>query len=516
MQVTSATYDQHAQADVRPLSWGLSISFDKTIDPSITFFILDTSLLDGPDVLMPDASYSNVVQQWDKYLYTDYSDRVVSLEWQREESTPYSVNQAMADVVLNNYDDYFSPGSGSPISADILPRRPIRINAGFGGNNIPAFVGLTEGMPEIDERSKTASFHCIDFLSYLFSRPLTEAVIYQDMRTDEIIDALFQVFGLSSSQYVLDVGFNLIPFAYFEKDSLLGEALKQLMEAELGSLYMDEAGIIHFKNRQIGSLAPVYSFSGATTADITTPNEDDIINVVQIEVNARSVQDLQPIYQLGESINILPGDSVEVWADFQDPVISCHDPVLGFAADESYMRAYLTSDTESTEVLSDVNVTSSYLFAVSYKVTIQNNNAFPIYINEMELWGEPAKVTTTINERFADDASVLKYEEHTFNIENNLIQTSYQAASVGLTILQYFSEYGDIAEGIFKGNMALQIADPISINAGSFNDIFLITKYQNEILAGGFRQSIKSKKNFALSFFILDVSLLDGPDVMSP
>lgn len=515
MQATTATFDTLAQADLRPLSWGLKISFDKTIDPDVTFFTLDTSLLDGPDVLMPEPGYDNVVQLWDQYAYVDYSDRVISLEWQREESIPYSINQAFADVVLNNYDDYFSPGGGSEIDEFILPRRPIRILAGFGGENVPAFVGLTEGMPSLDQKSKTATFHCVDFLSYLFNKPLNETVIYLDMRTDEVLDELFQLFGLSSSQYVLDVGYNLIPFTFFEKDMLLGEAIKELMEAEVGSIYMDEAGIIRFKSRQLRDLTTVYSFNEASVVDVMTPSEDDIINVVDVKVDARSIQDHQLVYQLVESLQISPGESIEVWADFQDPVLSANDPVLGFTLDDSYMRAYLTESTDSGEVLSDVSVTSSSLFAMSYKIVIENNNAFPVFVNEMEIWGIPAKVTTTINERFEDEVSVAKYEEHPFPIENNLIQTRSQAASAGLTILQYFGEYGDVAEIEVKGNMALQIADPIFINASTYGDTFLITKYQNRIQDGGFRQILRAKKNFALSFFILDTSVLDGEDVLA-
>lgn len=516
MQVATPQFHEWANAQMRPISWGLKMAFTKTVDESFSFFILDETLLDGSGLLKPSGDYDNVVQLWDMYQFDDFSDRVISLEWSREESIPYSINQAMADIVLDNHDNYFSPGGGSEIEEFLLPRRPVRILAGFGGTNISVFVGLTESAPKIDEDSKTVTFHCIDFLSYLFNKSLTESQLFVDMTTDQILDELFQMFGLSSDQYVLDAGFNRVPFAYFEKGTKLGKAIEELMEAEIGALYMDEVGIIRFKNKQLRDLTPVWSFDDSNTIDISTPRQEEIINVVDLSISVRSVREHQLLYQLSGSEEILPGDIKEVWAEFQDPVVSAVDPILGFRIENSYMRAFMADSTESDEVTSDVVVTSTDLFATSMKILIQNNNDFPVFINELEIWGEPAKASPTINSQFKDDESVDKYEEYPHTIDNNLIQSYSQAKSAALTILQYFGEYGNVFEAEVKGNMALQISDPISVSAGSYGNTFLITKYQNRIMDGRFTQILKAKENYALSFFFLDTSLLDSDDRLAP
>src|SRR5690606_40680319 len=64
----------------------------------------------------------------------------------------------ISDFTLNNYDKYFTPHSTSPIEEYILPKRPVRLLQGFDGENLQQFVGLTQGMPEVDEMSATASF----------------------------------------------------------------------------------------------------------------------------------------------------------------------------------------------------------------------------------------------------------------------------------------------------------------------------------------------------------------------
>ena len=189
MQTRSTQFDILASGDVRPLSWGFRVSFDKQFDEDVTFFTLDQSVLNGVDVLAP--SESNVIQEWDKYDYANYDERVVSMEWQREEIVPYSVTLAMADITLNHYDKFFTCGSRSPIGAGLLPRRPGRILSGFNGENIPKFVGLSTKVPETDSGSRTANIHAEDFLSFILTRTLTEYTLLVEKKTHGILEYLF-------------------------------------------------------------------------------------------------------------------------------------------------------------------------------------------------------------------------------------------------------------------------------------------------------------------------------------
>lgn len=507
----STQFDTLANGQMRPLAWAFKASFDKSFDAGVEFFTLDTSILDGTDVLAPTDN--NVIQEWDKYDYRDYSGRVISMEWQREEDFPYSVNMAIADVVVNNTDDYFTPNSGSAIDQYILPKRPMRLLSGFGVEKLPAFVGLTEKMPVIDERNKTAKFHAMDFMSYLFNRPLDQTVIYVDMRTDEIIDELLQLAGLTPSQYDLEVGFNNIPFTWFPIGTKYGDAFRKLMQAEMGSFYMDEMGILRFVNKNERSNTPVYYFDRGNTLDIQISSDDDIINVVEIKADVREVQTVQPIFNLSsgtdpEDQKIAPGVSTNIFYSFDDPVVTVNDI--------DFYTANSEPDGSGADLTSSVAVSATDIFDTAIKVTWTNSSSQNAYLTALTIYGTPAPVVRTIKYRQQDDASVDKYDEKILTIENDFIQSNETAESLASIILDYYSEYGGVVEIDTKGNPALQIGDCISVHVDNTDNNYIITKITNKLISGKYSQTLIGKVQRARTFFILDQSVLDGDDVLSP
>lgn len=513
MQTTTETFFQRAQADLRRISWRLMVSFDKVFDDDVTFFTLDQSLLDGPDVLA--SGDNDVVQEWDKYSYADYTDRVVSVEWSRQDELPSSVSLAMADMVLDNHDDFFTPGSGSAIDGNVLPRRPVRLYAGFGGEVVSVFVGLTEGMPRLDAKTKTARFHCIDFLDSIFNRPLDETVLLLDVRTNEVLDELFQNVGLLPAQYVLDDAINQIPIVFYEKGKKLGDAVRELMDAEAGRLYMDEIGIIRFKNRLAPTDASVYFFDGSNTIDHEGSQDDGIINAIEVKGKPRQVQEKQPVWQLAGVKTIAANSSIEIWAEFQDPVVTCDTPQLGSANGTSYVIVNESDSSSSPTVTSDIVISSPALFHRSYKFTVQNLNDFPVYVTVVELWATPAMVIDEVYVREQDDDSVAKYDERPFTIESDFIQSNEAARSLALSILHQYAEYGSTVNLSVKGTPALQLSDRVTVGVGA-NDIFHLTKIEGAIRDHQFVQRLRGTHITLLEFFKLDISILDGPDVLAP
>lgn len=508
MLTTDLRYRQLAEGHVRPLSWNVSSAFDKTIDESIEFFTLDESLLDGPDIL---ASFdSNVIQEWFQYIYENLDDRVISLEWQREEQVPYSVNLAMADIVFNNYDDFFAINSASPAS-NILPRRPYKLLAGFGGENLPQFVGLSETTPKIDNASRTAKVHCTDFLSFIFSKPLDQTVIMEEVKTNEVLAELFDFFGLVPSQYNLDEGYNHIEFVYFEKGTLLGEAVRQLMQAELGSLYMDEEGLIRFKNRVRATGNPVYTFNESNVEDYKVSEADTIINVVQINSDVREVQGSKPVLELTSTpedpIVIHSGIDTEVFFNFSDPVTSIQS-IAGIVANSQ-------ANGSGSDLSANVSVDSYDLFATAIKVTFNNSGA-SAYLTGLTINGTPAEIVRKLNFRIQDDVSVANFEEHVYSITNNFVQSNDAANSLALSLLNFYSDYANTIELTVKGTHALQVSDNIYVSIKDIQQEYSITKIVNIMQGGKFTQRLVAKVFNTPDYFILDESLLDGLEVLSP
>jgi hypothetical protein len=525
MQIVSDAFHEMAQNEIVPIDWDFRVSFDKSFDPNVTFFILDVSLLDGPDLLAP--SEDNPIMEWDKYSYKSYKDRVIDLDWEREIDFPYSVQSAIADITVNNFDGYFSPESGSPISSTVLPKRPIRLYAGFQTVGVvQEFVGLTQGMPELDDPGKTATFSAMDFLSEMYNMSLTETIAMQNVRTDEVLSELFQQFGLNPSQYSLGYARNVIPFLFWERGKSAGEAFRQLMQAEMGKLWLDEQGIIRFEDRLYGVQTPVMTFNDNNIISIRNTGDDEIINTVRITSNIRKVQSFQPIFTnarpeeeeipIDSNSFIVPASSTAFYPDasLNDPSLTATTPTVGRKTDTSWFTA--VNANTGDPVTTNINITLSELRTNSYVMLFNNTNAFPVAITQVEVWGEPAKIVDSIRYEAYDEDSVEKYGQKILDIDNDFFGDYSNCDSFAEFVLDGYKEFASVIEIEAKGDPALQLGDVITVQTGFYNDDYKITKIITGMRPNEMSQTITARKYTVRNWFILDQSLLNGPDLLAP
>lgn len=515
LSVTSE-FIARAAAGVQRLSYAVQVSFAKTFDDAIDFFSIGESTIGGDDIIRGEG---DVIQEWDKYDYLDYSDRVIGLEWSREEEPISSVSSAIADVVLDNHDDYFTPDGDSPIAADILPYRPFKLFAGFSDENVPALVGLSEGMPEIDEDVKQARFHVVDFWSSLMNRPLDEAVLMENLRTDEALAELLQLAGLSATQYDLDTGFNVMRFVFFPSGIKLGKAVEQLMTAEMGRFYMDELGVLRFKNRQNYSQSPVATYDDSNIIEIKTRKKDEIVNVVELNIKVREVQSNNDIYR-HRKIEVVPaGATKDIWAEFQDPATGVDDPVYYSGASTSFFVANQLEDGSGTAVTNLV-LDSSELFGQAFLMTFSNPNSFDVYITTLGLYGTAAVVTRESYIRVSDDASVAKYEERPLPagpIDSEFFPNEVTARSKALIMLEDLAEYGAVKELWVKYNPALQIGDAIDITKPGYEGTYAIRGIANRLTRpADASQILKVKRVVPREYWTIGVSSIGGDDEIAP
>jgi len=512
MQTVTSDFITRANKTMRKLTHRALMSFPRAYNPSVTFFTIGVSTIGGADIIKGDG---NVVAEWDKYQYDDYSYRIKSIEVTRTEEQLNSTTLAQADIVLENHDNYFTPSRGSTIQNFILPYRPVKLFGGFGDEAIPQFTGLTEKMPTIDEKNKLASFHCIDFMYSLFNRPLDNAVMYQSKRTDEILAALLVAFGITPTQYNFDTGFNIVTFAFFDKGSKFGDVVKELMEAEMGRFFMDEQGIIRFKNRQNYTSSPQWFFNTSNIVDIQTSTQDDIINVVTVKANVREVQAKQKYWELQSAVEVPASGSVDIWADFNDPVTTVDAPAYITSATTSLYTTNTAADGSGSQVASGISF-SNTLFAKSYKMTVSNSNAYSVFITSLELYATPAVVVKQIYTRQQDDTSVAKYDERIVNIENDYINNEGDAFSKAKMILDDYSTYMGQYVLTVKGNPALQIGDAVSVNVWGFSGTYIINKIINRWADGKFTQILTVRKRVFKTYFTIGISTIGGTDVIAP
>src|SRR5690606_26923219 len=162
--------------------------------------------------------------------------------------------------------------------------------------------------------------------------------------------------------------------------------------------------------------------------------------------DVRDVQEFQPVYSKTASdttLHIVPAGSTYVFqAKLADPCLTIEDPTAGENSSVSWFTAALPN---GTPVNSGVTVTATELKTNTFDITFENSNGFAVNINQLFLWGQPARqisVEPTVYEAFDED-SVAKYEEKVLTIDNNFIQSTSQADSLALTLLDEYAEYND-------------------------------------------------------------------------
>lgn len=519
MQITPTLFNQYAAMGGRQLNWGCFISFTKEFDDAITFFTLNTSILNGTDILAPTDD--NPLQAWDFYEYTDFTERIIDFTVDMNLEFPYSVASTIADFTLNNYDDYFTPLSSSPIASYILPKRPVRLLSGFKNTNLPLFVGLTQNMPEVDDDGKTASFTAFDFLTQIYEMPIRNTIAMANVRTDEVLANIFDQFGLASTQYDLGVGRNTIPFLFFEKtQQTAGDVIKQLMQAEMGWLWLGEDGIIRFRPRLENPIAPCYIFDDTNIISAKVIEDSGIINKVIINADVREVQDWQYVMSKDSSdtsISIVPANgTATIPFSLQDPCLEIETPTFGDNSSVSWFTAALP---DGTAVTSNVSVSSVELKTNTYDVTFANTNAFDVNIDQIWLYGRPGKqisVEPIVYENEETD-SIAKYEVQKLDIDNNFIQSVDQARSLALTILDEYSEHADVIEVEVKGNPALQLSDIVDVDYQNYSSEYRVIGIKNSITSDPkFTQTLKLRKYTPRTWFQLDVSQLNGDNELAP
>lgn len=503
---------------IRPISYDFTASFDKAYDDNVQPWTWDDSTWDGGDVWMP--AVDNPIQAWDYYKYLNYRSRVMYLTVTRELQFPYSVVSAIADFQLNNYDKYFTPNSSSPISNYILPKRPVRLFMGFNGDNLQQFVGLTDGMPEISRTEGLATFTALDFLTWIYDMPIRNTIAMANVRTDEVLANIFEQFGLNANQYDLAIARNTIPFLFFEREQqTAGDVIRALMQAEMGMLWLDEQGIIKFRPRLEQPTTPVYSFSSDEIITLDTSSDDQIINHVIINTEVRELKPFQQVFYRDRgntNLRVVPAGGTYLFqAELSDPCLTIEQPTAGENSSVSWFTAALP---DGTTVNSGVSITSVELRTNTYDMVFSNSNGFAVNIDQTFLWGEPAKLISSEPEVYDayDDVSVGKYEEKILTIDNNFIQNSDQARSLGLTILDEYSELNDVLEIEVKGNPALQLSDIIEIDYEEFTGEYRIIKIVNKIEASVFTQQLTVRRYTPRTWWQWDVSQWDGTSVFAP
>lgn len=460
-----------------------------------SFATVGASVVGGTDIIQGSGEVA--INNADSFLYFDESDRVLRIEYERNLIEPLGgLSIALCDIVLDNSDNRFTPTYNATIGTALKPNRPLKIFIGLEVEGQTRLIPIIEGLslqPREDKVKRTVTISAYDYLRWLDQKP-QETALYSNQRSDEIIADILSRAGIGSASYSLDQGLNTIGFAWFDKGDTAGDRIRRICEAEEAVFYQDETGVLRFENRDKYVQAPyTTSVWNLDPGDILSWEQDtssEIINRVLVSGKPRSVKSEAEVWRDGVEEQVPAGQTIEVWANFDDPVSSFTSPV----ANTDY-KAYTATGGGGSDITAQVTITLTS-FTKSAKLEIANASGSAAFLPLLKIRGTPATVDYEIEEVFYDSGSIEDYSENQKKIENEFIDNRTFAANLARNIVRRHKKPQGVLRLTIRGNPALQLRDRITVRDPDLNTTkeYRIIGIQGVLEGGGFTQTLRVRE----------------------
>lgn len=484
-------FDSITTASLRQPKWKLYIAWNRIANVT-NYATVGSSVIGGTDIVQ-GTDAADIVNA-DAFEYFDETADVIRIEYERSLVEPLGgASIAMADVLLDNVDLRYTPDQNSTIGTALRPNRPIKIFIGFEVRGqeklIPIIEGLTLSHPYEDKVRRTVRLEAYDYLRWLNEKP-QETAIYQNQRSDQIIEDILSRAGVGASSYELDQGLNTVGFAWFEKGQTAGERIRRLAEAEEGSFYQDETGVLHFENRDKFVAAPyssvVWTIDPDDILDWRQDQTTKLINRAIVKAKPRSVKGTQDIWKDGIEEQIPASGSLEIWANFENPVSSLTNP-----AATTDFTAFSAAGGTGSDVTGNVSIVMT-AFTKAAKLVISNSSGAIAYVNLLKIRGTPATVDYEIEEVFQDSTSIADYNEHQVEIDNEFIDNRLFARNMAQDIVRRHRNPRDRIVLTVRGIPQLQLRDQVRVkdpDTAMYKN-YRVMKIQGILEGGGFTQKL--------------------------
>ena len=435
-------------ADTRLLQVSVKASWLKVADPSTVYAMVGASIVGGSDLVQ---GASAVITNADLFAYMDESVYAMRIDYDRRVDEPRGgVSYAIANVLLDNIDGRFTPNKNATIGTAIEARRPFKMSLGFiagsAARMAQIIVGLTANRPKLSRSNRTCEVDIFDYITFIDNAEL-QAAVYENMRSDQIIEAILVDLGFGSVQYHLDTGLNTIPFAWFDKDKSAGKRIRDICEAEEATFYQDENGVLRFQNRNTYEHFPYQTVQRTIDpSDIITDDDDDstrIINRAIVSAKPRKIDTAAADIWTDSIVETIPGNSsITVWAAFFDDqsgnsTLPIKEITVPAATTDYVANAAADGSGASRTANLSIAVTN---FVESAKLVLTNSHASPIYVTLLKLRGKAARVTQAIQAVVEDAGSINKFEPQEYPVNNDLIQTAAVAQTIAENLVNKYKD----------------------------------------------------------------------------
>ena len=501
MQSLATPAQSQSTASVRFPTAVVRISWDQALN-SATLATVGASTVDGTDVV---AGTNNAAMPYDSYLVTDESAYVVGFDYERSILEPLGgIASAQCDIFLDNTGERYTPGYNSTINTGFEANRPVLVDAGFisgGSRTVPVFKGRTFEQIKTSFAEKKASIRAADLLSILDQTTLAAAV-FENQRSDQIIESILNDAGLGSTQFELDTGLNTITFAYFPTDMSALKRIKKICEAEEAIFYQNERGKMLFKVRTH------YSQFQFNTSQMTLNKNDymvyeftrntEIINRVVVKAKPRVVDtSTTALWETPEEIEVAGNSTKEIWAhptDSDSSIPLLIKEITALASTTDY-TAFTATGGGGVHITSDQTVTGTN-FVDAVKIVLVNGNASKAYYNKLQFRGKAARVTESFNIVDEDATSIRKYGVKEFILNNDFVQSVSWAETIASSVKNKYKDPTKRIEITIPALPQLELKDRITLTdpVDASTADYRVINVAGKFLPGSFTQVVKLRE----------------------
>lgn len=433
---------------------------------------------------------------------------------------------------------YYSPGH-SNARANFGRNTLIRLKITYGGTDYYKWYGyITELEPTAGQFGERSSkLYATDYMQRLAAQRLNLLPIQQDKRSDEVLTTLIAAMTVAPVNTDFSTDKFKLPFALSaemdEKTAVMG-VIQKLCQTVLGYCFIrgntTDGETLVFQREEDRALTASAATLDNTMTDISVSKPMDRmynrlvgkVHPTRVDTDADTL-----LYEADSDIYVDGGETQKFTFRFKDPAnlatrISAIDVVTPLVADTHY-RASRYQETNYNDANSLLNITDTN-GANSSEWEIENTAGYRVYVNTINIFGRGVyyfnpvtliKETGDADRETSYDFYYLSDSTRALGFMTRLLERTSAATPEVETV----SFYADADSTLMGYAMTLDIGDRVTVQeeATGLDGEYIINNVTYRMETDGTLLVQWGLEPADMSnYFILDSSLLDGTDVLSP
>lgn len=242
--------------------------------------------------------------------------------------------------------------------------------------------------------------------------------LQEDIYVDDAIALILERAGWLWGKN-LDAGVDQRNYYWVDQRSS-ARSLHELVHSELGTINVGGDGAMVFRSR-VHSEADVLAISHDDCIDVRRATPKDVIrNLIKVRTTPLSEQSQQVVWSLPGELEINPGQTVEVWAEYEynGANVPVKNPVAPEAGTD--YEGWTGTGHTGSDVTADITVTLDS-FSTRGLVRVTNDGAVLAYVT-VDVRGTPIAPMNSATFEYEDAESVRQFGPRPFslNIDQNL------------------------------------------------------------------------------------------------